>query len=176
MPTELESRLQTFLEWEERQRRQGVTLEAVKKQLDVVTQVSAGTRTAVLAFAKERLVDRDSHRRLTNRVHAMETELSNRSRNNGIPTWEPNPHDKTGTHSLVEIQKAHEELEAQVEQEQKERRDDSIWWKRKRWELTFAAAGALMLLLLSACSGVAGSYVLYKLETSSGRAPAHKAP
>ena len=113
----------------------------------------ATERVAEEQFRREH--DQDRYRRRTKK---LEDEVERMSKLVEGPDWQRDPRDTTGVHQVRELQ------EWRKQQEQ-ERRDSGIWWKRQRW---LWAVGLFIALATAGVIGCAG-YVATHVEFKGGK-------
>ncbi len=131
----LDDELEAFLEWQAEERAKGVTLASLhQSMLDL---------TAIVL----RVLDDGS--RYQRRVKDLEFEVERISRGAPGPDWRVNAGDTTGVHQLTDLQ----EVKAKLAEEERQRRDSGIWWRRQRWQWVATIAIALLMAGITGCIG-----------------------
>ena len=158
LPPHVNKALVEFLEAEQANRKRGMTIEALTKKQDQLYKM-------VVAVFDHRSRDEADKKRYAGRIAKLEAEVSLiAARLKDVDDWHPDPSEVSGTHEFEAIQAAIKqkgpspELQKLLEESER-RREDSIWWKRKKREWAVAGVGALITLMLSG-SGVVVWYLI----------------
>ncbi len=160
----VQQKLIEFLEWEERKRLEGKTIDALLDKQDRIM-------IAVRRIAKDRLADKaklETHGRAIKTLQSQVALLTESAPT--VNDWRAPKEEITGTHSLKEIARAQQDLEDRMEEEEdrkreeeERKRDDATWWKRQGWIWAFAVGTLLVGGMVSSCA----SYVMHRIEIST---------
>lgn len=122
--------LRDYLETKAEERAKGITLETIYEGLQTLANRQLQTEARVDRFG----------RRLTD----AERELARLSALNEGPDWRPDAREITGSFQI-------KELTERIKEEDRIRRENSIWWKRQGWIWAFGIATLILGAMLGGC-------------------------
>lgn len=158
---DVESQLREFLEWEERCRREGKTIEALHEKQDSMMR-------ALRRVAKDRLEDKSVLARHGRAIKTLQHQvglLTEAAPN--VADWRADPSEITGRHDIRELAKSYAELEERLDEDEERKRESGLWWKRQGW---IWAIAVLTILIGTAASGCV-SYIFHRIESSESHRP-----
>lgn len=136
---DLEFQLGQFLAREAKREREGKTIEKLFEELDQIREEQNSIRTILKRVAKDRLEDKfklEVHGRAIKTLQAQVELLTQRTPE--VPDWRPDASEITGMHVIKDVQKAQEELEERLMEDERQKRENATWWKRQGWIWVFA--------------------------------------
>lgn len=151
---QVDESLKKFLEWEEKNRREGKTIEALHDKQDRMHR-------ALLRAVRDRLEDKEKLQRHGRAIKTLQhqvgllTEATDR-----VPDWRAPKEETTGVHNVREIAKATEELEERLDREDERKVNEETWWRRQRWVWLGIAVATVCGTLLTGCV----AYMSIKLQ------------
>lgn len=125
---------------------------AVMGELGKLSQKVDATKLAVERVADEQFRREHEQDRYRRRTKSLEGEVERISELVDGPDWKRDPRDVTGVHQVRELQDWRK-------QQEQERRDSGIWWKRQRWMWAVGIFIALGTAGLIGCAGWVAQHV-----------------
>jgi len=145
----LDSKLREFLEAEHESRSRGHTAANIMLAISSMRQEhrELAARYESTALRHELRLDRHGQRlkKLENRLDFAQDEMD------------------TGTHQIADLQRALADKQNEIN----ERKADSIWWRRQKWQWLVAALGALALVGITTTLGVLGFFIARSLSVAA---------
>lgn len=144
----VEQQLKEYLEWHNKERREGKTLEAVLAAVKRVADAQVEDHAVLLRHGRA--------------IKTLQQQVGNLTRvTPTVPDWQPAKEETTGVHELRAIQKAHEALQAKLAAEETRKIENATWWSRQRWLWAAAFVLAFLGTMVTGCVG----YVAYRIQT-----------